>query len=140
MSKLEQAIQLATKLHAGQTDKAGKDYIEHPLRVMAAVDSEVEKIVAVLHDTLEDTPITFAELESQFGTVVAVAIQALSKQHGEDYCDFIKRLKENPIAAKVKIADLKDNMDLSRLEKFTEADLRRTTKYQKALEILESFA
>lgn len=140
MSKLEEAIQLATQLHDGQVDKAGRNYIEHPLRVMNAVEGEVEKIVAVLHDTLEDTAITFEELETRFGTVVASAVTALSRQKSEEYFDFIQRLKENPIAVQVKIADLKDNMDLSRLEKISDDDLKRNMKYKKALEMLESFA
>jgi (p)ppGpp synthase/HD superfamily hydrolase len=138
MSKLAQAIQLATQLHEGQVDKAGKNYIEHPLRVMNSVEGEVEKMVAVLHDTLEDTAITFEELETLFGTVVASAVAALSRKDGEEYFDFIHRLKENPIAVKVKIADLKDNMDLSRLDKVSDHDLQRYAKYEKALQMLTS--
>lgn len=138
MSKLEQAIQLATQLHAGQVDKAGEDYIKHPLRVMAAVKDETEKIVAVLHDTLEDTEITFTELEATFGTVVADAVQALSKQRGEDYFAFIDRVKQNPIAVKVKIADLQDNSNLSRLPAISGQDLQRVEKYQQALNMLKA--
>lgn len=137
MSKLEQAIQLATKLHKGQVDKAGKSYIEHLLRVMNAVEGETAKTIAVLHDTLEDTNITFAELESLFGTVVASAIRTLSRRGSEDYFDFINRVKEDSIAVKVKIADLEDNMDLSRLKEASKSDLERNTRYQKALRILK---
>jgi (p)ppGpp synthase/HD superfamily hydrolase len=136
MSKLEQAIQLATKLHAGQVDKAGKDYITHPLRVMNSVEGETEKIAAVLHDTLEDTSITFEELENLFGHAVAATVRTLSKLENEDYFDFINRVKQNPVAVKVKIADIKDNMDLSRLKTITDRDLERLEKYQKALSLL----
>ena len=136
MSQLEQAIELATKLHAGQVDKAGQDYIHHPLRVMNAVAGEVEKIVAVLHDTLEDTPITFEELEHIFGEAIATAVQALSRLEGEDYFDFIKRVKQNSVAVTVKIADLQDNMDLSRIATISEQDIARQEKYQQALSIL----
>jgi GTP diphosphokinase / guanosine-3',5'-bis(diphosphate) 3'-diphosphatase len=140
MSNLEQAIQLATSLHAGQVDKAGKDYITHPLRVMNSVEGETEKIVAVLHDTLEDTGITFEELENLFGTAVAAAVKALSRSEHEEYFDFIDRVKQNPIAIRVKIADLQDNLDLSRLELITEQDLKRSEKYRKALCILKEIA
>ncbi|UBF25477.1 HD domain-containing protein [Kovacikia minuta CCNUW1] len=135
-SKLEEAVELATQLHSGQVDKAGKDYIEHPLRVMGLVEGETEKIIAVLHDTLEDTHITFEALEARFGTTVAVAVKTLSRLEGEDYFEFIQRVKQNPIAATVKIADLQDNMNLSRLQTVTEADLIRNEKYQKALSLL----
>lgn len=134
--KLKEAIHLATSCHKGQVDKAGKPYIEHPMRVMSAVAGEVEKIVAVLHDTLEDTAITLEELESRFGTEVTEALVALTKNKDEDYFDFIQRVKENEIAVKVKIADLKDNMDLNRLSVVTEKDQTRQVKYEKALAML----
>lgn len=137
MTKLQAAIQLATRLHTGQLDKAGADYITHPLRVMDAVTGETEKIVAVLHDTLEDTAITFQELEQQFGETIANAVQTLSRQEHEDYFDFIERVKGNAIAVQVKIADLQDNMNLSRLKTVTQKDLDRIAKYQTALQILQ---
>lgn len=137
MQKLEQAIQLATRLHAGQVDKAGEDYIQHPLRVMNGVEGETAKIVAVLHDTLEDTDITFEELETTFGQEIAIAVQTLSRLEGEDYFDFIERVKGNAIAIKVKIADLKDNMNLNRIATITEKDLIRIEKYKKALQLLQ---
>jgi len=137
MKKLEQAIQLATRLHAGQVDKAGEDYIQHPLRVMQAVDGETAKIVAVLHDTLEDTAIALSDLEESFGSEVAAAVQALTRSPEEDYFDFIRRVKQNAIATAVKVADLHDNMNLSRLPTVTEKDMARYAKYQKALELLQ---
>lgn len=133
------AIALATTLHRGQVDKAGKPYIEHPLRVMQSVEGgETEKTVAVLHDVLEDTPITYEDLRREFGETVADAVKALSRNDGEDYFDFIKRLKSNAIAVSVKRADLKDNMDLSRLTHLTEQDMMRYEKYARALAMLES--
>jgi (p)ppGpp synthase/HD superfamily hydrolase len=138
VSKLEQAIRLATHLHAGQVDKAGKDYIEHPLRVMNSVEGETEKIVAVLHDTLEDTTITLEELEHLFGPVVALAIKALTREEDEDYFGFIHRVKTNEIAVQVKIADLNDNLDLGRLEQVSDRDLKQNAKYEKALKILNA--
>lgn len=135
-AKLRQAIGLATSCHQGQVDKAGRPYIEHPLRVMNAVEGEVEKIVAVLHDTLEDTTITVEEIDASFGAEVAQAIVALTRSGDEDYFDFIRRVKQNEIAAKVKIADLQDNMDLSRLSVVMEKDRIRQAKYEKALAML----
>lgn len=137
MTRLEQAIELATRLHLGQVDKAGKPYIGHPLRVMNAVEGETAKIVAVLHDTVEDTPLTVEEVETLFGTEVAVAVQALSKAEDEDYFDFIDRVLQNPISIQVKIADIQDNMDLSRLATVTDRDLKRLERYRKALDILQ---
>ncbi|MGC8711953.1 MAG: HD domain-containing protein [Leptodesmis sp.] len=135
-AKLAQAIHLATAYHQGQVDKAGQPYIQHPLRVMHAVAGETEKIVAVLHDTLEDTAITLEEITSNFGTEVAEAIVALTKNKDEDYFDFIRRVKRNAIATKVKIADLQGNLDLSRLSVVTEKDQARVSKYQQALVML----
>jgi (p)ppGpp synthase/HD superfamily hydrolase len=137
MSKLEQAIELATKLHDGQVDKGGERYIEHPLRVMNSVEGETEKIVAVLHDTVEDTSVTVAELEDLFGSLVASAVKALTRLAGEDYFEFIDRVKQNPIAAKVKVADIKDNMNLARLKTISDQDRKRNEKYKKALSILQ---
>lgn len=135
-AKLTQAIHLAISYHRGQVDKAGKPYIEHPLRVMDAVEGETEKIVAVLHDTLEDTGITLEEIESGFGSEVTAAIVALTRNTDEDYFEFICRVKGDAIATKVKIADLQDNMNLSRLPVVTEQDRLRTSKYEKALTVL----
>lgn len=135
-TKLTQAIHLAISYHKGQVDKAGKPYIEHPLRVMNAVEGETEKIVAVLHDTLEDTSISLEEIEAGFGSEVAAAILAVTRNKDEDYFDFIRRVKGNAISTKVKIADLQDNMNLSRLPVVTEQDRLRTSKYEKALTAL----
>ena len=134
---LERAIELAVKHHKGQTDKAGKAYILHPLRLMMAVNTDEEKIVAVLHDIVEDTDITLEDLRNEgFSNAIVDAIECVTKIDDEDYDAFIKRISKNPLAVKVKLADLEDNMDLSRLPKVTDKDLERVEKYKQAKAIL----
>ena len=136
-SYLERAIELATEHHEGQTDKAGKPYIEHPLRLMNQVESEDEKIVAVLHDIVEDTDMSLDDLRDEgFSEEVLSAIECVTKQDDEDYDSFIERISFNPLAVKVKLADLEDNMDLSRLPEVTDKDMERMEKYKRAKEIL----
>ena len=113
---LNKALDIAYKAHLGQIDKAGAPYILHPMRVVLHCQTEDEKIVALLHDVVEDTPITLEELKTQgFSDDVLAALKCLTKIKGEDYQTFIQRVATNPFAVKVKIQDLKDNMDLSRL-------------------------
>lgn len=141
MSNLDIAIQLATRAHTGQFDKAGQPYILHPLRVMLGVESEdpeillAARITAILHDTVEDTCITLESLRAMgFSAKVVSAINTLTKQEGENYAQFIDRCALNPIARVVKISDLLDNMNLTRLNREpTERDLKRTEKYREAL-------
>jgi hypothetical protein len=134
---LEKAIQIAVNAHFGQVDKAGKPYIFHPLRVMNACYTIDEKIVAILHDTIEDTGITEKTLvDSDFPAFIVDAILSLSRLENELYSDFICRVSLNPIAANVKIADLKDNLNVSRLPIVTEKDTERLNKYIKALDFL----
>jgi len=134
---LDRAIELAKQHHEGQTDKAGKPYIEHPLRVMNQVESEEEKIVAVLHDIVEDTDISLDDLRSEgFSEEVVSAVECLTKQDGENYDSYIERISFNPLAVKIKLADLEDNSDLTRLPEVTDKDLERIEKYDKALEKL----
>ena len=133
MPTLEKAISLATEAHKGQTDKNGDPYILHPLRVMARVQSETEKIVAVLHDIVEDTDYTIENLrENGYSKQVLEAIECLTKRDGEDYDEYLNRCKSNPIARKVKIADLEDNIDIKRLGVLKEEDLKRHNKYLRA--------
>ena len=132
---LDRAIELAKQHHEGQTDKAGKPYIEHPLRVMNQVESEEEKIVAVLHDIVEDTDISLNDLRNEgFSEEVVSAVECLTKQDGENYDSYIERISFNPLAVKIKLADLEDNRDLTRLPQVTDKDLERLEKYDKALE------
>lgn len=135
---LELAITLAAGAHRGQTDKGGQPYILHPLRVMAAMETNQERIVAVLHDAVEDSPdVRLPEIEATFGTRIAAAIDALTKRDGEDYDAYLDRVKADEIAIKVKLADLKDNSDLARLGRDpTAVDRKRLDKYLRARAIL----
>lgn len=131
---LETAIALACESHRGQVDKAGRPYILHPLRLMLGFDSMSEQIVAVLHDVIEDTEVTLDSLRALgFEPDVVGAIDALTRRKGETYESFIDRVLENPLATRIKIRDLRDNMDLSRLSHLDKDDLRRIAKYHHAL-------
>lgn len=134
MSTLERAIEIATEAHKGQYDKAGNDYIGHPLRVMDMGKTEKEKIVGVLHDVVEDTEWTFAQLAAEgFSQEVIDALQCVTKlSENENYDDFIERVKKNPLATAVKINDLSDNMDIRRLPYLSDKDVKRLKKYLKA--------
>lgn len=130
---LEKAILIATSAHKGQTDKAGEPYILHLLRVMFSRKSEAERICAVLHDVIEDTDITLEYLRNEgFSEEVLSVLDALTKRNGETYDEFIDRIISNKIACHVKLADLCDNMDLSRIKNPTEKDYERIEKYRKA--------
>ena len=134
MATLERAIEIARKAHDGQFDKAGMDYINHPLRVMEKGLTENEKIVGVLHDVVEDSDWTFEMLKGEgFSDDVIDALKCVTKlSEDEDYDHFIERVKTNPLAVKVKLNDLKDNMDITRLGEVTEKDLARLNKYIRA--------
>ena len=133
----EKATQIAIKAHKGQVDKGGHDYIYHPLRVEAKCNSFEEKIVALLHDTVEDGGIAAEYLLMRgFPQNIVNAILAVSRREGEDYFDFIQRCKANPIGRAVKIHDLEDNMDITRLNELTDKDIERLKKYHKAYNIL----
>lgn len=131
---------IAKKAHAGQVDKAGEDYFNHPKRVALNFYEDEEIIVALLHDVIEDTNITLEQLKNEgFNEAVLNALNAITKREGESYDQFIGRVKENPIALKVKLADLRDNMDILRLPVLTDKDLQRIAKYHKAYKYLEQF-
>ena len=134
MSTLERAIVIASEAHKGQYDKAGNDYIGHPLRVMDMGRSEEEKIVGVLHDVVEDTDWTFEMLAAEgFSQDIIAALKCVTKiSENENYDDFIERVKKNPLAAAVKINDLSDNMDIRRLPYLSDKDVKRLKKYLKA--------
>lgn len=128
--KLEQAIIMASAAHCAQVDKGGLPYILHPLRIMAKMGSEQARIVAVLHDVVEDTIISLEQIERAFGGEIAAAVDALTRRPDEPYMDFIDRAGAHPIALEVKLADVRDNMDLSRLgRKPLLADRKRHNKY-----------
>lgn len=134
MSTLTKAIEIAVFAHRGQKDKTGAEYILHPLRVMERGKTEVEKICGVLHDVVEDSNLTFEALENEgFSGEVIATLRCLTKKSGdEDYEKFIDRITQNPIAVKVKINDLLDNMDVTRFTVLNEGDLKRLNKYLKA--------
>lgn len=131
---LDRAKAIATSAHEGQVDKAGKPYIEHPMRVMNMGKTVEEKIAGVLHDVVEDSDWTFEMLEKEgIPKDVLDALRCVTKlSEDEDYDHFIERVKTNPLAVKVKINDLKDNMDITRLGEVTEKDLGRLNKYIRA--------
>jgi hypothetical protein len=135
---LERAIEIAVEAHKGQVDKGGSPYILHPLRVMMSVDLESEKIVGVLHDVVEDSNWTFEALLAEgFSIEVIEALKSVTKNSdNEDYDSFIRRAIGNPIGRKVKIADLRDNLDVTRISDITDKDVKRINKYKKALKIL----
>ncbi len=138
MASLERAIAIAAMAHEGQVDKAGMPYVLHPLRMMLSVDTPEARMAAVLHDVVEDTAVTFEQLRAEgFPEVVIEAVEALTKRDGEDYEAFIRRVAPNPIARTVKLADLQDNSDLSRIARPTERDRQRIEKYQSAIVYLE---
>ena len=137
MSTLERAIEIAQTAHAGQFDKAGKPYIFHPVRVMLRVHNEFEKMVAVLHDVVEDTSVTLEDLQREgFLPEVVQAIDALTKRPGESRLDAAKRAAAHPLARVVKLADNAENMDLSRLPNPTAKDYERLREYEQVRAIL----
>lgn len=139
MSNLDTAIALACRAHAGQVDKAGGAYILHPLRLMLRFDDLEAQMVAVLHDVVEDSDTGLADLRALgFADAVVNAIECLTKQPGEDYTAFIQRLAVNPLARRVKIEDIKDNLNLTRLPELSDKDLARARKYHQALAYLNT--
>lgn len=135
---IETAIQIALTAHKGQTDKGGHPYILHPLRLMHNVNSEEEKIVAILHDVVEDSSYSFLDLENAGIPEVCIeALKLLTRDNSVPYMDYVKEIAANPIAKAVKLADLRDNSDLSRLKEVTEKDKERLKKYRIAIAFLD---
>jgi GTP diphosphokinase / guanosine-3',5'-bis(diphosphate) 3'-diphosphatase len=132
MSTLERAIAIAAQAHAGQTDKAGEPYILHPLRLMLAMETGLERIVAVLHDVVEDSGITLEKLRAEgFVEEAVAAIDALTKRDGESKMDAAARAKGNALALRVKLADNADNQDMILTSDPTEADVARIEEYRR---------
>jgi GTP diphosphokinase / guanosine-3',5'-bis(diphosphate) 3'-diphosphatase len=137
MSTLERAIEIAARAHAGQVDKAGQPYLLHPLRLMRAVSTTDERIAAVLHDVVEDTPVTLADLRAEgFPETVLTAIDALTKRDGEARLIAAARAAADPVARNVKLADVTDNMDLGRIANPTEKDFARLREYAQVRALL----
>jgi (p)ppGpp synthase/HD superfamily hydrolase len=130
MATLERAIALAARMHEGQSDKAGSPYILHPIRMMMRMTTPVEMMAAVLHDVVEDTSTTLDDLRREgFSEEVVQAVDSLSRRPGETYDAFVERVAANPTALRVKLADLADNMDLTRLGELRQKDLDRLLRY-----------
>ena len=131
-NKLKKAIDIAVECHSGQKDRAGEPYIQHPLRMMMKMGTVEEKITTVLHDVVEDSEMTIGNLKKEgFSERILKAVDALTKRKGESYKKSIERVKENPLAVKVKIAEFEDNMDIRRLKRITENDRKRLNRYLK---------
>ncbi len=141
MATLEKAIAIATLAHKNQVDKTGEPYINHLLRVMKQGRNEIEKICGVLHDIVEDTPWTFEALAQEgFTNEIIEVLQCVTKvSEEEDYNLFIKRIMLNKTAITVKINDLKDNMDITRLRVIEDKDVIRLNKYLTAYHQLIEF-
>jgi (p)ppGpp synthase/HD superfamily hydrolase len=138
MNMLEKSIHIALEAHKGQMDRAEKPYILHPLRIMQTLDDEIEMISAVLHDVIEDSQLTYEDLKREGIPDEAVEIiKCLTKINDEPYEDYVKRISLNKKATNVKIKDLEDNMNITRLESLNQKDLDRLAKYQRALKILK---
>ncbi len=139
MSSLERAIEIAAKAHLGQTDKGGEPYILHPIRVMLRMATLEERIVAVLHDVVEDSEWTLEALAKEgFALSVLTALEALTKLPGEDRITAAHRAAANPLARAVKLADNAENSDLSRIPNPSAKDLERLEQYRQVRLILES--
>ena len=137
---LYRAIEIALDAHKNVSDKGGNPYILHPLRLMLQMDSEEEMIVAILHDVVEDSEKwSFDKLKEEgFSKKIINSLRSVTKENkNEDYEKFIDRSIKDKIGRKVKIADISDNLDISRLKEVTDKDILRINKYKKALEKLK---
>lgn len=129
---LEKAIEIAVEAHRGQIDKAGKEYILHPMRVMLRGRNDTEMIIGILHDVVEDTPITIDMLRLEgFSEDILAALECVTKRRGESYGTFIDRVLTNPLATQVKLYDMEDNMNRDRIPYPTPKDEARFRKYEK---------
>lgn len=133
----DHALRIAIRAHKEQKDKSEREYVMHPIRVAERCKDPRAKIVALLHDTIEDTNVTQEYLRSEgFPEEIIGAVLSVTKQKGENYEDFVNRAAANAIGREVKIADLEDNMDIRRLHEFTDEDVARLRKYLRAWKYL----
>ena len=136
--KTKRALGLCFEAHKEQTDKSGMPYVFHPFHLAEQMETEETTVVALLHDVVEDTDYTLAELaEMGFGEPVIAALALLTHDDATDYMDYVRAIKDNPIAKAVKLADLRHNSDLTRLDVVDEKALARREKYLNAMELLE---
>jgi len=132
------ALRIAYDAHQGQTDKAGLPYVFHPFHLAEQMETEDEVVLALLHDVIEDADVTLDDLRSQgFPEHVLTALSLLTHNDGSDYMAYVACIKGNPLAAKVKLADLRHNSDNTRLGVVDEWAARRVEKYRKAIAFLE---
>ena len=132
----EKAMKIAYEAHHGQVDKSGVPYIFHPIHLAEQMETEEECIVALLHDVVEDTDITFEQLEKEFSPVVIEVLKLLTHDDSVEYMEYIRKLKHNPIARTVKLADLWHNYDCTRLKIMTKKDMKRREKYANSIHFL----
>lgn len=136
--KTKKALKLCFEAHKAQLDKSGMPYVFHPFHLAEQMKDENTTIVALLHDVIEDTDYTFNDLIAMgFDGAIIEAIKLMTHEEGVPYMDYVEKIKSNPIAREVKLADLKHNSDLSRLDAPTEKDKMRVEKYRKAIVLLE---
>ena len=133
---ITKAKELASRYHQGQVDKAGAPYINHPTQVARMVKGKKAKIVAYLHDLLEDTQCQPKEILENFSLSVLNAVKVLTRKANQPYKDYILQVRNHPIARQVKIADLKHNLNLMRIKNITKKDVERCKKYISALDVL----
>jgi (p)ppGpp synthase/HD superfamily hydrolase len=139
MPTIEDAILLAVGAHRGQVDKAGAPYILHPLRVMNRVEGDLARMAAVLHDVVEDSDTTLDDLRQMgYSERLVHVVDCLTRRDDEPYQNLIERAKSDPVARRVKLADLEDNMDIRRVKALTEKDLARLQRYRAAWDYLHS--
>lgn len=133
------AMKIAYAAHAGQADKTGVPYIYHPIHLAESMTEEKAVITALLHDVVEDTDITIDELAREgFHADILTALTLLTHNPAEEYMDYISRLSTCPLARKVKLADLRHNSDVTRLDAIDEKTARRLEKYRRAIQLLEA--
>jgi (p)ppGpp synthase/HD superfamily hydrolase len=143
MTLLEKSIAFAVEAHKGQLDKIGEMYFLHPIRVMCDCNTMIEKVVAILHDVVEDTSATLEDIRNLCGgetiaDTIVDAVDALTKRKGEEYETYLMRVKANPIALSVKLADIRDNMSPIRQYRLPmEKQIALKAKYMKAIMLLQ---
>lgn len=139
MADLERALQIAVQAHAGQKDRSGEPYIFHPLRVMARCTSPDGRIVALLHDVVEDTPVTFEQISAAgFSARILDVLRLVTHAPEVSYEDYIATIATDPTATEVKIADLEDNSDIRRSQPVDEKSIARLQRYISAYQLLTS--
>ena len=136
--KTKKALVFCFEAHKDQKDKSGMPYVFHPFHLAEQMETEETTIVALLHDVAEDTQYTLEDISKMgFGEAVMEALTLMTHDDAVDYMDYVRAIKDNPIAKAVKLADLRHNSDITRLDTVDEKALARREKYRKAMELLE---